>query len=204
MARKTKLFGLERYFAVYFSSNCGNNCFYWHITAVTWQYYVHVIGWSEQHCITPLCWVTFSIHSGIIPVGNFPGNVQINQSSVDFHCKPFGWLIDWYWWKVNFDLIGLLDSYRPICFYGGGAKVNQHKGIIQWKHSTEADVIEIFSVWHWRKYDPKRSFLFNPEKASTGPPPIAKKLAGQQKYCPQKRIALFYLLQNQLNVRNSH
>ena len=31
----------------------------------------------------------------------------------------------------HFDLIGLFDSYRPICFYGGGAKVTQHNGIIQ-------------------------------------------------------------------------
>ena len=28
------------------------------------------------------------------------------------------WLIDWR--SVNFDLIGLLDPYRPICFYEGG------------------------------------------------------------------------------------
>ena len=34
--------------------------------------------------------------------------------------------------RVNFDLIGLLDSYRPICFYGGGATVTWHKGIIQY------------------------------------------------------------------------
>ena len=47
----------------------------------------------------------------------FPEMCKINQSSVDCHCKPFGWLIDWR--QVNFDLIGLLESYRPICFYGG-------------------------------------------------------------------------------------
>ena len=33
--------------------------------------------------------------------------------------------------KINFDLIGLLDSYRTICFYGGGAKVTQQNGMIQ-------------------------------------------------------------------------
>ena len=58
----------------------------------------------------------------------FPEMCKINQSSVDFHCKPFGWLIDWRW--VNFNLIGLLDSYRPICFYGGGAKVTEHNGMV--------------------------------------------------------------------------
>ena len=60
----------------------------------------------------------------------FPTVDQINQSSVDFYCKSFAWLIDWR--KVNFDLIGLLDTYRPICFYGGGAKVTQHNGIMQY------------------------------------------------------------------------
>ena len=28
--------------------------------------------------------------------------------------------------------MGLLDSYRLICFYGGGAKVTQHNGMIQY------------------------------------------------------------------------
>ena len=51
---------------------------------------------------------------------------SINQS---IKGSPFGWLLDWRW--VNFDLIGLLDSYRPICFYGGGAKVTRHDGIMQ-------------------------------------------------------------------------
>ena len=32
----------------------------------------------------------------------------------------------------HFDLIGLLGPYRPICFYGGGANVTQHNGIIQY------------------------------------------------------------------------
>ena len=41
------------------------------------------------HCIIPLFSVTFCIHSGIIPVGQFfPKMCKINQSSVDFHCKP--------------------------------------------------------------------------------------------------------------------
>ena len=58
----------------------------------------------------------------------FPEMCKISQSSVDFDCKPFGWLLDWR--KVNFDLIGLLDSYRPICFHGGGAKVTRQNGTI--------------------------------------------------------------------------
>ena len=33
----------------------------------------------------------------------------------------------------HFDLIGLLDSYRPIFFYGGGVKVTQYNGITQYK-----------------------------------------------------------------------
>ena len=49
------------------------------------------------YCIIPLCWVTFRIHPEIIPVGQFSRRwiKSINQSSVDFHGKPFGWLIDW-------------------------------------------------------------------------------------------------------------
>ena len=58
--------------------------------------------------------------------GPFPTVDSINQSSVGFHCKPFYWLVDWR--KVNFDLIGLVNSYRPICFYGSGAKVTEHRG----------------------------------------------------------------------------
>ena len=48
-------------------------------------------------CNIPLCWVTFCTHSGIIPVGQFSRKYgkSINQSSVDPHCRPFGWLIDW-------------------------------------------------------------------------------------------------------------
>ena len=61
----------------------------------------------------------------------FPETCKINQSSVDFHCGTFGWLFDW--WEVDFGLIGLLDSYRPIWFYGDGANVTQHKGVIQWQ-----------------------------------------------------------------------
>ena len=50
----------------------------------------------QQHCIVPWCRVTFSTHPEIIPVGQFFRWIQsINQSSVDFHCKPFGWLVDW-------------------------------------------------------------------------------------------------------------
>ena len=43
-----------------------------------------------NYCIIPLCQVTFCIHSGIIPVGQFSRKCakSINQSSVDLHCKP--------------------------------------------------------------------------------------------------------------------
>ena len=59
----------------------------------------------------------------------FPEMCKINQSSVDFHCELLvDWLIDWRY--VNFDLIGLLDSYRTICFYGGGAKVTQRDNTV--------------------------------------------------------------------------
>ena len=34
--------------------------------------------------------------------------------------------------------MGLLDSYRPICFYGGGAKVTQHNAKIQYLYSRQA------------------------------------------------------------------
>ena len=43
-----------------------------------------------------------------------------------FVVGPFGWLLDWRW--VNFDLIGVLDSYHTIYFYRGGAKVVEHRG----------------------------------------------------------------------------
>ena len=76
--------------------------------------------------------VTFWTHPEIIPVGQFFRRWirSINQSNVDFHCKPLSWLIDWRW--VNLDLIGLLDSHRTICFYGGGAKVAEHRGTAEY------------------------------------------------------------------------
>ena len=49
----------------------------------------------------PRCSVTFWTHPEIIPVGQFfrrrikSNNQSINQSSVDFHCESFAWLIDW-------------------------------------------------------------------------------------------------------------
>ena len=50
-----------------------------------------------RDCIVPRCSFTFWTHPEIIPVGQFfrRGIKSINQSSVDFHYKPFGWLIDW-------------------------------------------------------------------------------------------------------------
>ena len=53
------------------------------------------------------------------PWGNFSDG-GLNQSikrRLSIVNLSVDWLIDWR--KVNFDLIGLLDSYRPICFYGG-------------------------------------------------------------------------------------
>ena len=61
------------------------------------------------------------------PPGNHPRGAifpvvdSINQSSVDFDCKSV-------WSQI---LIGLLDSYRTVCCYGGGAKVTEHRGTIQ-------------------------------------------------------------------------
>ena len=56
------------------------------------------------------------------PWGNF-------SDGGSFVVGPFDWLIDWR--LVNFDLIGLLDSYHTICLYGGGAEVTEHRGTIQ-------------------------------------------------------------------------
>ena len=52
---------------------------------------------NVKYCIPPpLCRVTFCLHSGnYTRRAVFPEMCKINQSSVDFHCEPFGWLIDW-------------------------------------------------------------------------------------------------------------
>ena len=44
----------------------------------------------------------------------------------------------------HFDLTGLLGSHRPICFYGGGAEVTQHNGMIQssWTHWTRNSLLK--------------------------------------------------------------
>ena len=49
------------------------------------------------YCIVPRCSGTVWTHPEIIPVGHFFRRwiKSINQSSLDFHCKPFDWLIDW-------------------------------------------------------------------------------------------------------------
>ena len=52
----------------------------------------------------------------------FPEMCKINQSSVDFHCELL-WSL-WLDWFIEF--------VPPDLFYGGGAKVTQHKGIIQY------------------------------------------------------------------------
>ena len=53
--------------------------------------------------------------------------------------------------RVHFGLIGLLASYRLICFHGGGAKVTQQNGIIQYpwfenslhgKHEAEGQRVQ--------------------------------------------------------------
>ena len=56
----------------------------------------------------------------------FPEMCKINQSSVDFHCEPL--LSLWLDWFIGFA--------PPICFYGGGAKVTQHNGMIQYRLSV--------------------------------------------------------------------
>ena len=50
-------------------------------------------------------------------------------------------------------MIGLLDSYRPICFSGGGAKVTQHYGMIQYirmKHLKSSIKDRLFSLFRIR------------------------------------------------------
>ena len=63
------------------------------------------------------------------PWGTF-SDCELNQSIKRglslWTFRSIDWLIDWR--KVNFDLIGLLDL---ICFYGGGAKVTEHRVAIQ-------------------------------------------------------------------------
>ena len=76
------------------------------------DYFVALNRWTNQtqrmkipsdYCIVPLCWVTFCIHPGIIPVGPFSRKCakSINQSSVDFH-RLMAWLtvsqlwLDWF------------------------------------------------------------------------------------------------------------
>ena len=92
---------------------------------------VDTIFRSRTHRIVPRCSAAFWTHPEIIPVGQFFRQwiKSINQS-VDFHCKHLDWLIDWR--KVNFDLIGLLDSYHTICFSGGGATVTEHRRTIEY------------------------------------------------------------------------
>ena len=62
-----------------------------------WPNSVTIFFNKSNCCVVPLCSVTFWTHPEIIPVGQFFRRwiKSINQSSVDFHCKPFGWLIDW-------------------------------------------------------------------------------------------------------------
>ena len=79
-------------------------------------------GKFHSCCFIPLCWVTFCIHSGIIPVGQFS---RICAKSIN---QAYNFIVNLF---NHCDLIGLLDSYRPICFYGGGAKVTQYYGTIQ-------------------------------------------------------------------------
>ena len=65
------------------------------------------------YCCVPLCRVTFCIHSGIIPVGQF------SRKCAKAISQTWTFIINI---RVNFDLIGLLDSYRPICFRGAWLK----------------------------------------------------------------------------------
>ena len=70
----------------------------------------------KVHCIVPRCSVTFWTHPKILPVGQFFRRWILRSR--------FFRLIDWRW--VNFDLIGLLDSYRTTYFHGKGG------GMFQW------------------------------------------------------------------------
>ena len=101
----------------------------------------------KKYCIVPLSWVALTLHS----LGNYtrgaiiPEMCEINQSSVDFHYKPFDWLIDWFTasqlyldWFIGFvppDLFlrrrGLSDStqrddtVRQRCFTGRKGEAGQ-------------------------------------------------------------------------------
>ena len=106
----------------------------WRAACVIKDWVVGTIAHTACHCFTPnafsshlLSLVLFypvMLSHFLHSLGNytrraiFPDMCKINQSSVDFHCEPYD----------HFDLIGLVDSYRPICFYGGGAKVTQRNG----------------------------------------------------------------------------
>ena len=73
----------------------------------------------------------------------FPETRKIKQSSVGFFVNLYD----------HFDLIGWLDSHRPICFYGGGAKVTEHHGLIQEQFSRKgqcfSNIISHFNVYRY-------------------------------------------------------
>ena len=75
------------------------------------------------YCIVPRCSVTFLDPPGNHPRGAiFPTVDYINQSSVDFHCKPFGWLIDWLTMKLTLTwLVYWIRTTRSV-FTGAGLK----------------------------------------------------------------------------------
>ena len=81
------------------------------------------------------------------PLGNHPRGAILPDGRFNQSIKPrlslwtLGWLIDWR--KVNFDLIGLLDSYRTICFYGGGAKVTWLRGTMRWVWLLQRKIFEL-------------------------------------------------------------
>ena len=89
---------------------------------------VKIVVSGISYCIVPRCSVPFWTHLEIIPVAQFFRR----------------------WIKsINQALISLLDSYRTICFCGGGAKVTEHRGTMHYKGS-EVRWSTIFGVKQWR------------------------------------------------------
>ena len=49
--------------------------------------------------------------------------------------------------------MGFLDSHRPICFYGGGAKVTQHNGITQYVPRSNDEQLHNFFFKNVKIFD---------------------------------------------------
>ena len=85
----------------------------------------------------------------------------------------------------DFDLIGLLDSYRPICFYGGGVKVAQQNGVTRYISSAKVENFSqkefFFSDWF-----PASSFLQSRRNEKLPVPPST--IAEEKQYNPFMRV----------------